>query len=452
LLAAANITKYHGPQLVLSDVTLVVPPAARIGLVGPNGVGKSTLLRILAGLEEPDRGTVRRTPPGLAVAYLPQEELPREASGGEAARARLSEFLRRPLDVFLFDEPTNDLDFGGLDWLERELAKLQGAVVLISHDRDFLDHTVSRIVELDEWTHGATEFAGAWSDYERARTSALRRRHDAYEQYESEKQRLEEQMRRMQRWEERGYGQGRKKKRTKDVKKRFGGRIERLDQVEKPYEPWELRIPLAARSRSGDVVLRLTAAVAERGTFTLGPLDLELGWADRVALAGPNGSGKSTLIDVLLGRLPLASGERWTGSGVVLGELTQQRGELASGPLLPLFTRESGSSEEEARTLLAKFGLGADHVRRDAASLSPGERTRALLALLAARGVNCLILDEPTNHLDVPAIEELERALEAFDGTVVLVTHDRRFSRSFSATQTLTLQSTRAPAAPKVPR
>jgi ATPase subunit of ABC transporter with duplicated ATPase domains len=439
LLAAANITKYHGAQLVLHEVTVVVPPDARVGLVGRNGVGKSTLLQILAGLEEPDRGTVRRTPPGLEVGYLPQEETPRAASGGEAARARLAEFLRRPLGVYLFDEPTNDLDFGGLDWLERELAKLQGAAVLISHDRDFLDRTVSRVVELDEWTHGATEFAGGWSEYERARTSALRRQHEAYERYEGEKSRLEEQQRRMQRWEERGYGQGRKKKRTKDVKKRFGGQIDRLDKVDKPYEPWELRIPLSARSRSGDVALRLEDAAAKRGDFELGPLDLALGRTDRLAVAGPNGSGKSTLIDVLLGRLPLRSGRLWTGPGVVLGELTQHRGELARGELLPLFTRESGLNEEEARTLLAKFGLGADHVRRDAATLSPGERTRALLGLQAARGVNCLILDEPTNHLDVEAIEELERALDAFDGSVVLVTHDRRFLQQFRATKTLRL-------------
>jgi len=439
LLTAANITKYHGAQLVLSDVTLVVPPDARIGLVGPNGVGKSTLLRILAGLDEPDRGSVRRTPPGLAVEYLPQEEAPRASSGGEAARARLGEFLRRPLDVFLLDEPTNDLDFGGLDWLERELAKLKGAVVLISHDRDFLDRAVSRVAELDEWTHGVREFSGGWSEYEQARTSALRRQREVYEQYETEKERLEEQMRRMQRWEERGYGQGRKKKRTKDVKKRLGGRIERLDKAEKPYEPWELRIPLSAARRSGDLVLRLEHAIARRGDFTLGPLDLAVGWADRLAIAGPNGSGKSTLVDVLLGRLPLESGDLWTGPGVVLGELTQQRGELARGELLPLFTRESGLNEEDARRLLAKFGLGADHVRRDAASLSPGERTRALLALLAARGVNCLILDEPSNHLDVPAIEELERALDTFDGTVLLVTHDRRFLEAFRATQVVDL-------------
>jgi ATPase subunit of ABC transporter with duplicated ATPase domains len=452
LLTAANITKYHAAQLVLRDVTVVVPPDARIGLVGPNGVGKSTLLRILAGLDEPDSGAVRRTPPGLSVGYLPQTAQAANASGGELARARLGEFLRTPRAVFLLDEPTNDLDFDGLDWLERSLTRLEGAIVVISHDRDFLDRTVDRIVELDEWTHDATEFSGGWSDYERARSSALRRRHEAYERYESEKERLEEQMRRMQRWEEQGYGQGRKKKRTKDVKKRFGGRIDRLDRVEKPYEPWELRIALGAGSRSGDVVLRLEDAVIERDDFTLGPLQLELGWAERIALVGPNGSGKSTLIDALMGRLQLAAGRLWLGPGVVVGELTQQRDELARGELLPLFTRASGLNDERARTLLAKFGLGADHVRRDAASLSPGERTRALLALLAARGVNCLVLDEPTNHLDVPAIEELERALDAFEGTIVLVTHDRRFLASFRATRTLELTPSRAPAVRAAPR
>jgi ATPase subunit of ABC transporter with duplicated ATPase domains len=358
-------------------------------------------------------------------------------SGGEAARAQLAAVLLARFDVFLLDEPTNDLDFPGLDRLERFVLNLPGAIVVVSHDRDFLDRTVDRVVELDAWTHRATEFAGGWSEYERARADALRRQTGAHATYEGEKARLEERLRRMQQWEERGYGQGRKKKKTKDVKKSIGGRIERLVAVDKPYEPWELRLDLTPEGRSGDVVVRLKGAIVERGSFRLGPLDLELSWADRLAIVGLNGSGKTTLLDAILGRVPLTEGSRLLGPGVVLGELAQNRDELARGPLLPAFTKAGDLNQEEARTLLAKFGLGADHILRNAASLSPGERTRALIALLTARGVNCLVLDEPTNHLDVAAIEELELALERFPGTVLLVTHDRRFLAGFRATRTL---------------
>ncbi|HSP71369.1 MAG TPA: ABC-F family ATP-binding cassette domain-containing protein [Gaiellaceae bacterium] len=360
-------------------------------------------------------------------------------SGGETARARLAAVLLARFDVFLLDEPTNDLDFAGLDRLDRFVRELRGAAVVVSHDRDFLDRTVDRIVELDEWTRSAREFSGGWSDYERARVSAHDQQSAAYRSYEGEKARLQNQLRRMQEWERRGYGQGRKKKKTKDVKKAIGGRIERMEQAEKPYEPWELRLDLTQGRRSGDVVVRLEDAVVERGDFRLGPLDLELSWADRLVILGPNGSGKTTLLDALLGRLPLTAGTRWIGPGVVLGEVAQHRDELARGPLLETFTGAAGTSPETARTLLAKFGLGADDVTRDGASLSPGERMRALVALLAARDVNCLVLDEPTNHLDVPGIEELERALEHFSGPVVRVTHDRRFASAFRATRALEL-------------
>jgi ATPase subunit of ABC transporter with duplicated ATPase domains len=437
VLSAANITKHHAAQLVLQDVTLVVPPGSRIGLVGPNGAGKSTLLRILAGIEEPDAGVVRGSPPELAVGYLAQD--PGAAadaglSGGERARDRLAEIERARFDVYLLDEPTNDLDFEGLARLERFVAGVPGSVVLVSHDRDFLDRTVDRIVELDEWTHRLTEFAGGWTEYERSRAAESRRQREAYGAYEDEKARLQEQLRRMQRWEQRGYGQGRKKKKGKDVKKSFAGRVDRLERVEKPYEPWELRLSLAPERRGGEVVVRLERAEVERDAFRLGPIDLELARGERLAVLGTNGSGKTTLLDAILGRIPLTAGTRWIGPGVVLGELSQQRGELSG------------------EHLLSKFGLGADHVLRAATSLSPGERTRALVALLAARGVNCLVLDEPTNHLDVPAIEELERALESFEGTVVLVTHDRRFLAGLRLTRTLELPANQARAAPAVPR
>jgi len=435
-LVAAGISKSYGAEVVLQEVGLVVPPRARIGLVGPNGAGKSTLLRLLAGLEEPDTGRIRRTPPSLAVGYLAQERAADGSrSGGQEARTALAELLRAGFDILLLDEPTNDLDFAGLAWLERALASHPGSVVVVSHDRAFLDRTVTRIVELDEWSRRTTEFAGGWSDYEAEREQRRERHYRRWESSVAERRRIEEQQRRMAEWERRGYGQGRKKKKSKDVKRTYAAKLAQVETVEKPYEPWQLHLGLAPAARSGDVVVRLEHAVAERGCFRLGPLDLAVGWGERLAIAGPNGSGKTTLLDVLLGRLPLVDGERWLGPGVVLGELEQDRAALSGPqPLLEIFR---DFDAEMSRTLLAKFGLGADDILRAASSLSPGERTRAGLSLLAARGVNCLVLDEPTNHLDVEAIEELERGLAGYDGTVLLVTHDRRFLEAFAPTRTI---------------
>src|SRR6188472_3133716 len=437
-LVAAGVTKSYGAEVVLADVSLVVPPRARIGLVGPNGAGKSTLLRLLAGLEEPDAGRIRRTPPSLTVGYLAQErDADGTRSGGQEARAALAELLRGGFDVLLLDEPTNDLDFAGLAWLERSLAAHPGSVVVVSHDRAFLDRVITQIVELDEWSRGTTEYSGGWSDYEAERERRRDRHYRRWEASVAERRRIEEQQRRMAEWERRGYGQGRKKKKSKDVKRTYGAKLAQVETVEKPFEPWELQLSLAPAARSGETVVRLEDAVVERGSFRLGPLDLTVGWGDRVAIAGRNGSGKTTLLDALLGLLPLAAGSRWVGPGVVLGELEQDRAAL-TGPqtLLEVFR---DYEEGTARTLLAKFGLGAEDVLRPAVSLSPGERTRGGLALLTARGVNCLVLDEPTNHLDTEAIEELERGLAGYDGTVILVTHDRRFLESFAPSRTIEL-------------
>src|SRR5213078_4669322 len=224
---------------------------------------------------------------------------------------------------------------------------------------------------------------------------------------------------------------------TKDVKSAIGGRIARLEAVDKPYEPWALQLSFGGGQRSGDLVAGLEDVLVRRGSFELGPLDLDLFWGDRLVVTGPNGSGKTTLLDVLLGRIAPVEGRRRLGRTVVLGELEQRREAFVAGRLLDAFADAAGLSTEASRTLLAKFGLG--DVVRASSSLSPGERTRAVLGLLAARGVNCLVLDEPTNHLDVEAIEELERALAGYDGTVVLVTHDRLFLERFGATRTIEL-------------
>jgi ATPase subunit of ABC transporter with duplicated ATPase domains len=178
----------------------------------------------------------------------------------------------------------------------------------------------------------------------------------------------------------------------------------------------------------------------QRGSFRLGPVDLELRRGDRLALVGPNGSGKTTLLQALTGELPLLAGRRRVGPGTTLGRLDQARSLFATGePLLAPFTAAAGLPPGEARTLLGRFGLRGDVALRPATSLSPGERTRALVALIAVRGANALVLDEPTNHLDLEAIEELETALAGFGGAVVLVTHDRRLLEAFAPSRTIDL-------------
>jgi ATPase subunit of ABC transporter with duplicated ATPase domains len=214
-------------------------------------------------------------------------------------------------------------------------------------------------------------------------------------------------------------------------------RIERLEAVEEPRKEWELRMSIATAPRSGSVVATLSQARVTRGDFTLGPITTQVDWADRIVLTGANGSGKSTLLALLLGKLRPDSGTASLGSGVEIGEVDQAR-ELFRGTdaLADTFgAAVPDLPEAEVRTLLAKFGLRGPHVLRPCDTLSPGERTRAALALLQARGVNLLVLDEPTNHLDLVAIEQLEQAVESFTGTLLLVTHDRRMLDTIRATR-----------------
>ena len=219
-------------------------------------------------------------------------------------------------------------------------------------------------------------------------------------------------------------------------------KMERLEVEDKPWEGWELHFSLASTAKVGDVAVRLEAAVAERGTFRLGPVDLEIGGGERVAIVGANGSGKTTLLDVILGRLVPIEGRWWMGPGVVVGELEQARSAfVGETSLLNAFAARSGLLPREARSLLAKLDLGARDVERPAMTLSPGERTRASLGLLWAGGVNCLVLDEPTNHLDLPAIEQLESALQGYTGTLLLVTHDRRLLEAVPVARTLVVDA-----------
>ncbi len=398
----------------------------------------------LGGMELPSRSAGALAEVGLEPSAL---DRPLAAlSGGERARAGLAALLLARFDVVLLDEPTNDLDFDGLARLERFLDEMPAGAVVVSHDRAFLDRVVTRILELEEGTRRATEYQGGWREYEAERERRRAAAGNRYGRYAGERARLVERLGH-RRSEARAGGRQANRRATKALTSKVRAverRLDRLEPVEKPWAPWELHLELGPNLPAGDVVVRLDAAVVRRGSFTLGPLDLEVRRGGRLAVSGRNGSGKTTLLEALLGRAPLASGRRVVGPSTVFAELDQDRTTFAPGePLLPAFVRASGLGEEAARTLLAKLGLGAEDVSRAAGSLSPGERSRAVLAVLAAGEANCLVLDEPTNHLDLPAIEELERALAAYEGTLVLVTHDRRFLERVEPTRTIRLPGTR---------
>ncbi|WP_107984768.1 ABC-F family ATP-binding cassette domain-containing protein [Rhodococcus sp. OK519] len=367
-------------------------------------------------------------------------------SGGQAARAGLASLLLSRYDVLLLDEPTNDLDLPGLEQLEQFVAETRTALVVVSHDREFLARTVTGIVELDLAQQQIAVYDGGYDSYLAEREVARRHAREAYDEYAGNLSALEDRAQMQRNWLEHGVRNARRKAKGGDSDKmgrkaraestekqaskarQTQRRIERLEVVDEPRKEWELRMEIAAAPRSGAVVSTMNGAVIRRNGFTFGPVTAQIEWGDRILVTGPNGSGKSTLLEVLLGKLTPDEGSATLGSGVAVGEIDQAR-DLFEGdePLSDAFGAQVPDwPDAEVRTLLAKFGLKGHHVLRSAATLSPGERTRAALALLQARGVNLLVLDEPTNHLDLPAIEQLEEAMESFTGTLLLVTHDRR--------------------------
>ncbi|MFF0569384.1 ABC-F family ATP-binding cassette domain-containing protein [Streptomyces sp. NPDC004041] len=529
-LVAKDLAAGHGDRTLFAGLDLVVAPGDVIGLVGVNGAGKSSLLRLLAGLDRPEEGELRLSPPTATVGHLPQEPERRDGetvaaflarrtgvadaqrvmdeatealiagapgaddaysdalerwlalggadleeraeqvaaelgltvgldrpmtalSGGQAARAGLASLLLSRYDVFLLDEPTNDLDLDGLERLERFVTGLRAGTVVISHDREFLMRTVTKVLELDLAQQQINLYGGGYAAYLEERETARRHAREDYEEYADKKASLEARGHMQRSWMDKGVKNARRKATDGDklgrnarseasekqaAKARQTQRmIERLDVVEEPRKEWELRMEIASAPRSGSVVATLREARVVRGDFTFGPASLQIDWADRVAITGANGAGKSTLLAALLERLTLDSGHAVLGSGVVVGEVDQARKLfLGAQSLLDAFCAAVPDTEPaEVRTLLAKFGLRADHVMRPATSLSPGERTRAALALLQGRGVNLLVLDEPTNHLDLPAIEQLEAALATYTGTLLLVTHDRRMLEAVRTTR-----------------
>jgi ATPase subunit of ABC transporter with duplicated ATPase domains len=541
-LVASNVSVTFGNQVILDQTSISVNDKSHLGIVAPNGVGKSTLLKVLVGELPPDTGTVSRSPASATVLLLAQEhsmrgdetlvahlarrtgiaqaqaaldasltalateeqgaddvydsalqnwlqlgaadfdqraekviadlglaelQLDRNSatlSGGQRARLSLAVAMLAQPDILLLDEPTNDLDDDGLSRLEDRLLNSRSGFALVSHDRVLLSSVTDQIYELDEFTKRGSVYSGGWDSYIAERELVRQRAITTYSVYETERARLLDTARTMRQWASAGAARAANPNQQSDNDKNrkaamisgaqnTGARaamaeraIARLDRdaPDEVREPWHLQLSIAESKQTGNIAVQLTDVRVRRGDVSLGPLNLTIGPRDRLRIVGPNGSGKTTLIDALLGRASFSSGRRYAGPRVVFGELDQSRRSFATQtPVVEVVSAATGMGTEEARTLLAKFRMRGDKAMRPSASLSPGERTRAALALLQGAGVNFLVLDEPTNHLDIEAIEQLEEALASYHNTLVLVTHDRRFAEAVPTTQVLDITTLR---------
>jgi ATPase subunit of ABC transporter with duplicated ATPase domains len=531
MLQVNRVSKTYGIHTVLDEVSLIVNRGERVGLVGPNGCGKTTLLRVIAGLERPDAGRVTLEP-GASLGYLAQgldpsfgdtvgqvvrsgiagwapahaeaerlaarlstgdaapdaleaygEALSRfealggyaiehrvdavldglgldgidpdrpveRLSGGQRTRVGLARLLIAEPSLLLLDEPTNHLDIEALEWLEEFIGRYDGAVLIVSHDRAFLDNTVSRIVALDDRTHRTADYPGNYSDYELARLGELEAQWSAWQDQQVEITQLQTAARHMRdiaRFRVGGKGDSGDKfakgffanraKGTVARARHLEARLDRLlneDRIDKPKQGWQMKLDFGPMTRGGQIVLALEdLGHAFGGPFLFRHTDLTLRHAERVALIGPNGTGKTTLLRIITGELEPAEGRVRLGSNVRLGYMPQEQNTL-DPRATPLSTVQESSpmSDTEARNFLHYFLFEGDEVFTPVPSLSYGERARLILARLVLDGANCLVLDEPINHLDIPSRQRFEAALDAFPGAVLAATHDRAFIDRFAA-------------------
>jgi len=380
-------------------------------------------------------------------------------SGGQKAKIALARLLVTEPSLLLLDEPTNHLDLESLVWLESFVKRFKGSVLVISHDRRFLDQTISRIIELDDHTHQVKEYVGTYTDYATQRQRETEKQYERYEDYKAEVKRIKESARKKQEWANKGQRGPKSKDNDKNIrntaKERSSGvssagkalerRLDRIEMVQKPFEDWGVNAELTMTSRSGEMVAKFVKVDKVYGTRkVLEKLDFDLHFGERVAIFGANGSGKTTLIKLLLGLIKPDVGQVKLGARVISGYFSQeQEGLDFSATVLEEFMKVAVMYESDARSFLCKVEFTKDEVFKKIRDLSPGERARLMLAKLMIAQPNFLVLDEPTNHLDLESLGRVESAFAEYPGTMLVVSHDRYFQNRIGVTRILFLKNGR---------
>jgi ATP-binding cassette subfamily F protein 3 len=527
MLQVSNLSKSFGDNLIFERASFTINRGERVGLVGPNGCGKTTLLQIILGELRPDTGSTRCSPASIRTGYLAQAleyepgqtvgqvtkaaiaglleterrleslttrmakaqgqeleqlllaydqaldacerlgaydieartaaildgldlgELDQQApvenlSGGEKTRLGLARLLLSNPDLLLLDEPTNHLDIAALEWLEGFLQGFDGAVLIVSHDRTFLDRTVGTILDMDPLSHTVTAYPGNYSDYVEAKERERAKHWAAYKDQQDFIAHLEGTIA-----AKKGYAKSIElgtidfapRKIAKGIARKAviqQRRLQRIldseERIDKPGRTWQMKLEFLDTPPSGRDVLCLEGvAMAFEDQALFCDVNLTLRAGERIALVGPNGSGKTTLARIITGELEPKAGRARLGAGVKVGYYAQEQENLdpESTPY-EIIRVAAPMNQTEIRSLLHYFLFSGDEVFLPAGSLSFGERARLVLARLVAQGCNFLLLDEPVNHLDIPSRSRFEQAMTAFPGTVLAIVHDRYFIERFA--------------------
>jgi macrolide transport system ATP-binding/permease protein len=435
----SKLSKSYGGQDVLKDISFAINSGEKVALLGKNGSGKSTLFKILMNEETPDTGYVTFNPKTVQIGYLPQVADDNDPlSSGQKLKKKFREILILKPDVLLLDEPTNHLDWQGMQWLEKEIMAFSGPVLIVSHDRYFLDRTVDKILELDQGE--IKVYGGNYTLYKQQKQVELESHLRSYEKQQKQIQKLQADL-----TEKRSTVQksGSDVPPTRDrdkfaasffanrVGRKFGkqiqaleNRIENIDKVDKPQPNWELKALFKPKQESSQTVVQIKSINYKD---ILSDISLVIQKGQRLALIGDNGSGKTTLIKLILGQLVPDSGEITIGNGVQVGYLSQEHQELNSDRIVLDELASENIDKTESYKLLRRFLLPTEKINQPVKLLSSGEKAKLLLAKIMTSGANLIILDEPTNHLDIPSREAIEEALVNYPGTLLVVSHDRYF-------------------------